>query len=183
MGRAASRVLGFALCMALAACSTARRSGDPLGAALAERKLMVPVEGIAPREVPDTFHAARDGGARTHRATDIMAPEGTPVVSADDGRVFKLGENRRGGLTVYATDPEQRFLYYYAHLRAYRRGLREGMPLSRGTVIGYVGHTGNASADAPHCHFQVMAFEPQRWWDGRAIDAKPYFCTAGRAQN
>ena len=164
----------------LNACGTTHYPNDPMGGALRARRLMVPVEGITPDDVPDTFHAQRDNGRRTHRASDIMAPEGTAVVSADDGQVFKLRENRLGGMTLYATDPEQRFLYYYAHLSGYRRGLQEGMRIRRGTVLGYVGHTGNALASAPHLHFQVMEFAPRRWWDGRAIDARPYLATAGR---
>jgi peptidoglycan LD-endopeptidase LytH len=172
------------LCVVMtSACGTTRRGTDPLGAALQARRLMVPVEGVAPDEVADTFFAPRDGGRRTHGASDIMAPEGTPVVAADEGRIFKIRQNRLGGLTLYATDPSQRFLYYYAHLSHYRSGLSEGLRIDRGTVLGYVGHTGNASANAPHLHFQVMEFELPRWWDGRAIDARPYFLTPGRVTN
>lgn len=168
------------LCVVCAACSTTRTTGDPLGEALRARRLMVPVDGVEPSEVPDTFWATRDGGARTHRASDIMAPEGTAVLSADDGHVFKISQNRLGGLTIYATDSSQQFMYYYAHLRAYRDGLREGMRVKRGTLLGYVGHTGNASANAPHLHFQVMECDLKRYWDGRPIDARPYFSATGR---
>jgi murein DD-endopeptidase MepM/ murein hydrolase activator NlpD len=170
------------LCTIIAsACGSTRHPVDPLGNALRARRLMVPVDGVSPADIPDTFYAVRDGGQRTHRASDIMAAEGTAVVSADDGRIFKIRQNRLGGLTLYAIDPDQQFMYYYAHLRAYRRGLSEGMRVARGTVLGYVGHTGNASASAPHLHFQVMEFEPKRWWDGRPIDARPYLATRGRA--
>lgn len=174
--------LGMILCCSLlSACGTTRHPTDPLGDALRARRLMVPVDGVAPNDVPDTFHAARDGGRRTHRASDIMAPEGTRVVSADDGQIFKIHDNHLGGHTIYATDPTRQFIYYYAHLRDYRSGLEEGAQISRGTVLGYVGHTGNASASAPHLHFQVMEFTSPRWWDGRPIDARPYLTTPGRA--
>ena len=76
---------------------------------------MVPVVGVSPRDLRDTFNDARDGG-RTHRATDIMAPRGTPVVAAIDGEVVRLQQNGAGGITAYLTDRERRYIYYYAHL-------------------------------------------------------------------
>ncbi|HEY0969545.1 MAG TPA: M23 family metallopeptidase [Gemmatimonadales bacterium] len=146
------------------------------------RQLMVPVAGVEPHRLSDTFSAPRDGGARTHRAIDIMAPRGTPVLAADDGRVLRVSHNRLGGLTIYAIDDEERFVYYYAHLDRYRDGLRGGMRIARGEVIGYVGSTGNASASAPHLHFQAMRYRPGRYWDGEPVNPLPYLAIAGRPQ-
>ena len=134
---------------------------------------MVPVAGVAPSEVQDTFNAPRDGGARRHHALDIFAPVGTPVLSADDGVVLAMKNNRLGGLVIYATDPERRFVYYYAHLNAYREGIGKGTRLARGQVIGYVGTTGNAPKNTPHLHFAVYRLTPEKhWWEGTPID--PY---------
>ena len=142
---------------------------------------MVPVAGVSPDEVPDNFRAPR-GRARIHRAVDIPAPRGTPVLSADDGRVLRLHRNRKGGLTIYATDTSERLVYYYAHLSAYRRGLTKGAPLVRGEVIGFVGTTGNAHRREPHLHFQVLVrSKGGRPWGGNAIDPRPLFTRAGRA--
>jgi murein DD-endopeptidase MepM/ murein hydrolase activator NlpD len=142
---------------------------------------MVPVAGVSPGEVGDDFRAPR-GGGRIHHAVDIPAPRGTPVLSADDGRVLRLHRNGRGGLTIYATDTSGRFIYYYAHLSGYRRGLRAGTRLVHGQVIGFVGTTGNARRSGPHLHFQVMV-RPQdgRPWGGKPIDPRPLFTRAGRA--
>ncbi len=146
---------------------------------LRDRKLMVPVDGVSPDRVPDTFYAKRDG-SRIHRATDIMAARGTPVIAADDGRVLKLRSNENGGITIYAVDPKGRFVYYYAHLDHYRDGLREGEPVEKGELLGYVGTTGNAPANAPHLHFQIMRLRAtDRWWDGVPIDPLPYLAKAG----
>jgi murein DD-endopeptidase MepM/ murein hydrolase activator NlpD len=81
--------------------------------------------------------------------------------------VVKLFLSVPGGRTIYQFDPNQNFAYYYAHLDAYAEGLREGMPVKRGDLIGYVGTTGNAPADAPHLHFAIFRLGPEkRWWQG-----------------
>jgi putative YhbY family RNA-binding protein len=146
---------------------------------LGARALMVPVAGVRPDRVPDTFNSARSGG-RVHRAVDILAPRGTPVLAADSGRVYRMRANALGGITIYATDPGERFVYYYAHLDHYRDGLAEGVPVAKGEVLGYVGTTGNAPPDTPHLHFQVMRIrEARRWWDGIPVDPRPYFAFSG----
>jgi len=148
---------------------------------LGARRLMVPVAGVAPSKLTDTFNAPRDGGRRRHNALDILAPIGTPVLSADDGVVLALRSNRLGGRVIYATDPARRFVYYYAHLSRYHPSLGPGQALRRGDVIGYVGATGNADPRVPHLHFQVMAFPPDnRWWTGTPIDPLPYLASPGR---
>ncbi|MDP1891713.1 MAG: hypothetical protein Q8K55_12550, partial [Gemmatimonadaceae bacterium] len=64
---------------------------------LVERGLMVPVEGVSPEKVPDTYSQAREGGARTHQAVDSLAKRGTPVLSADGGVVLRLVKSTLGG--------------------------------------------------------------------------------------
>ena len=139
------------------------------------RGLLVPVAGVAVSQLTDTFDEGRDGG-RVHRALDILAPRGTPVLAADDGRVLRVRPNALGGNTVYATDPAGRVVYYYAHLDAYRAGLAEGQTIARGDVLGTVGTTGNAPKDTPHLHFQVMGMPADgKYWDGDAINPYPLF--------
>ena len=139
------------------------------------RGLLVPVAGVVASQLRDTFDEGRDAG-RVHRALDILAPRGTPVVAADDGRVLRVRQNALGGNTVYATDPAGRVVYYYAHLDAYRPGLAEGAVIARGDVLGTVGTTGNAPKDTPHLHFQVMRMPPDgKYWDGDAINPYPLF--------
>ncbi|MFL5616914.1 MAG: M23 family metallopeptidase [Gemmatimonadaceae bacterium] len=139
------------------------------------RGLLVPVAGVAVSQLSDTFDEGREGG-RVHRALDILAPRGTPVLAADDGRLLRVRPNALGGNTVYATDPQGRVVYYYAHLDAYQPGLVEGATIARGDVLGTVGTTGNAPKDTPHLHFQVMRMPPDgRYWDGDAINPYPLF--------
>jgi len=140
-------------------------------ARLRARDLLVPVEGLEPRQLRDTFRDARTG--HVHEALDIIAPRGTPVLAVDDGIVRKLFTSRYGGLTVYQFDPSEMYCYYYAHLDRYAEGLKQGAFLRRGGLVGYVGTTGNAAKTIPHLHFAVFKLGPEkRWWQGAALN--PY---------
>jgi murein DD-endopeptidase MepM/ murein hydrolase activator NlpD len=135
--------------------------------------LLVPVEGIKASQLTDTFGQPR-GKERRHEALDIMAPKGTRVLATADGKVVKLFNSKPGGLTVYQFDPSGSYAYYYAHLDRYAQGLKEGMELKRGDLVGYVGSTGNASTEAPHLHFALMQLGPEKqWWKGTAVDPYP----------
>lgn len=136
-------------------------------------KLLVPVQGIKSAQLTDTFYQPR-GEQRQHEALDIMAPTGTPVIAVADGKVVKLFQSKPGGLTVYQFDPSEQFAYYYAHLDRYADGIAEGMEVKRGTVIGYVGVTGNSDPNAPHLHFAVVALTAEKqWWKGTPINPFP----------
>jgi murein DD-endopeptidase MepM/ murein hydrolase activator NlpD len=143
--------------------------------------LMVPVDGISPEKVRDSFYEARAGGERTHQAIDILAPRGTPVLAATDGKVVKLKRGSIGGITIYSTDAAGKFWYYYAHLDRYAEGIAEGTKLMQGDVIGYVGTTGNAPKDTPHLHFQVMRVDGGRpgSLSGEPIDVRQFFVFRG----
>ncbi len=146
--------------------------GDDL-AELRRRRLAVPVEGVTREELLDTFDDPR-GGSRTHLAIDIMAPRNRAVVAVEDGTVARLFRSNAGGISLYQFGPDGRFAYYYAHLEGYAPGLAEGDAVRRGQVIGYVGTTGNAPADAPHLHFAIFRLTPERrWWQGEPINPYP----------
>jgi murein DD-endopeptidase MepM/ murein hydrolase activator NlpD len=150
-------------------------SGEEAVTYLLARVLAIPVAGKTVDRLQDTFDEGRDGG-RVHRALDILAPRGTPVLAADSGRILRVKSNALGGNTIYATDPQERIVYYYAHLDAYQRGLTEGLVVARGDTLGFVGTTGNAPKDTPHLHFQVMRMPPDgKYWDGEAINPYPLF--------
>ncbi len=146
---------------------------------LRSRELMVPVHGVRPSELVDTYTARRSGG-RTHNALDILVRRGTPVVAADAGVVRRISTNALGGKTVYVVDQAQRFVHYYAHLDNYARGLREGQQVRRGDLLGYVGSTGNAPANAPHLHYQLLRYRATRmWWTGDPVNPLPYLTVRG----
>ncbi|MES1242060.1 MAG: M23 family metallopeptidase [Acidobacteriota bacterium] len=137
---------------------------------LRQRNLVLPVQGITPEKLQNTFDEARSGG-RVHEALDILAPRNTPVLAVEDGRIAKLFTSKQGGLTIYQFDPTEAYAYYYAHLERYADGLQEGIVLRRGQVIGYVGTSGNAPPETPHLHFAIFRLTPEKhWWEGDPIN-------------
>jgi murein DD-endopeptidase MepM/ murein hydrolase activator NlpD len=142
--------------------------------------MTIPVAGVAPSALVDSFGDARDGGDRVHGAIDIPAPRGTAAIAAGDGRVEKLFESRLGGHTLYQRSADGGTVYYYAHLDGYAPGIAEGLALRRGQQIGFVGSSGDADPAAPHLHFEVHRMAPgERWWQGTAVN--PYPLLAGAA--
>lgn len=138
----------------------------------------IPVLGVTRDQLRDHFNDPR--GGRPHRAIDIAAPRGTPVIAAIDGTVLKLFLSRAGGITIYELDPEQKLVYYYAHLDSYAPAIAEGRQLKRGEVIGFVGTTGNAPPNAPHLHFAIEKLpSPKEWWKGEPINPYPILTSRG----
>lgn len=147
------------------------------GGSLDGRSLVVPVQGIRPDQIQNTFDDSR-GGGRVHEAIDIMAPRNTPVVAIEDGRIAKLFTSAQGGLTIYQFDPGETHSYYYAHLERYADGLKEGDRVRRGQVLGYVGTSGNAAPSGPHLHFAIFRLNEQKnWWEGTPVN--PYMVLRG----
>lgn len=144
--------------------------------------LAIPVPGVKPNQLVDTYSQARANG-RVHDAIDIMAPEGTPVLAAADGTIEKLFfSNGGGGIAIYERSVDGKWMYYYAHLQGYAPGLHESQQVKQGQVIARVDHTGDAVASAPHLHFAINRMQPgQRWWQGEPIN--PYPLLAGQKAN
>jgi murein DD-endopeptidase MepM/ murein hydrolase activator NlpD len=113
------------------------------------------VRGVRVRQVANTWGAERSEGRR-HEGQDIFAPKGTPVYSATEGYVWRVGQNRLGGNVVYVVGAGGRG-YYYAHLDAFAPEISAGDYVTPETVLGYVGTTGNAAGTPPHLHFGVYA--------------------------
>lgn len=135
--------------------------------------LIIPVAGVRPDQLLDTFDDARSEG-RVHDAIDIPAPAGTPVVAAADGQIAKLFQSEKGGTTIYQSSSDRKLIFYYAHLQQYAPGLTEGMSVKQGQVIAYVGDTGNAGAGNYHLHFSIaIVSDPKRYWEGTNINPYP----------
>jgi len=165
------------------ALSTAAPAPSDATAVAHLRALYFPVAAGDSIRLDDSFDAPRDGGTRRHQAIDILAPKGTPILSAGDGRILRLSKSVKGGITVYATDLEQQFVYYYAHLDRYHPSVYAGKPLMRGDTLGFVGTTGNSPKDVPHLHFQIMRMPKDgKFWSGDPVNPYPLLRQSGIAQ-
>jgi len=142
--------------------------------------LAVPVAGVSRDRISDNWLDPRDGGARQHHGTDIVVPEGTPVLAAAPGRIEKLFDSRLGGTTLYERSPDGHWQYYYAHLAGYAPGIHEGQGVRTGEVIAYAGDTGDAGPGNYQLHFGLSYMRPgDGWWQGTPIN--PYPLLAGKA--
>ena len=118
-----------------------------------DTKLSMPLPEVKKSQIANTWGAPR-GDGRSHEGQDIFAPRGTPILSATTGYVVKIGEDNLGGHTVSVIGDGGR-KYYYAHLDSYAPNLEVGDYVTRKTVLGYVGSTGNADGTPPHLHFGI----------------------------
>ncbi len=139
----------------------------------APNQLIIPVAGVRPDQLRDTFSENRSEG-RVHDAIDIPAPWGTAVLAAADGKIVRLFNSERGGITIYQLSTDNKFIYYYAHLDRYAEGLTEGHFAKQGETIAYVGDSGNAGVGNYHLHFSIaIVSDPRRYWEGLNINPYP----------
>lgn len=85
-----------------------------------------------------------------------MTARGTPVVAVVDGAIRSTNptDTGLGGITIHLKGTDGN-VYYYAHLSAIEGGIKAGVQVEAGQVIGYAGNTGNASGGAVHLHFEI----------------------------
>lgn len=117
--------------------------------------LAVPVDGVRAARISDTWGASR-GSGRRHEGVDIFAPRGTPVRSPTHGVVISIRDSGLGGRQVWIRGPAGE-RHYYAHLDDWAPGLARMDIVAPGTVLGYVGDTGNARGTPPHLHYGIYA--------------------------
>lgn len=120
-----------------------------------------PVQGGA--SFIDSWGFPRSGG-RKHKGVDMFAPRNRPLVAVVDGKV-KLSSNSLGGLTVHLYS-DNGTVYYYAHLESQNTNLQSGQRVSKGTIVGYVGNSGNARYTSTHLHFEIRP-------GGKAVNPYP----------
>ena len=146
---------------------------DSQAVVISSESIIIPVVGVKAEQLQDTFKDSRSQN-RVHDAIDIMAPRGAAVVAAVDGKIAKFFDSEKGGITIYQFGRDEKTVYYYAHLDRRAETLREGETVKQGTVIGYVGDTGNSGAGNYHLHFAIWTVDdPKRYWDGTNINPYP----------
>ena len=160
------------------------RCGDEDGAIadLADSGALIPVAGVQPGELVDSYRFKRSRG-RPHQAIDILKPIGTPIVAATDGVIVAIRQNRLGGKVVEQLDESGCIGWYYAHLDDYAPGLEEGQLVTKGTLIGFVGDTGNAKGGPPHLHLGAshLADKPGKFAWKKPLNPYPMFVVPERS--
>ena len=120
-----------------------------------------PVQGGA--SFIDSWGFPRSGG-RSHKGVDMFAPRGTPVVAVVDGRI-KFSSNSLGGLSTHLY-ADNGTVYYYTHLDGHPSNISSGQRVEKGTIVGFVGNSGNARYTSPHNHFEIRP-------NGKAVNPYP----------
>ena len=125
------------------------------------QQLCMPVEGASNSDYnPKTFWYYPWGKSITHKGVDIFAKKGTLVHSSTLGIVMYAGTMGRGGKCVITLGPKWR-LHYYAHLDEIKTKVFSFV--SKKTLIGTVGNTGNAKGTPPHLHYAIATVLPYPW--------------------
>lgn len=109
--------------------------------------------GVDLKNISPNFGVPRSGG-RSHAGEDIMATKGTPIISPTVAVVLRTGYGDSAGHYVYTANPGGE-TFVYMHLDKIGEGVTPGVELAQGSLIGYVGNTGNASGGAAHLHFEI----------------------------
>lgn len=159
--------------------------GQQQGHPLMDRTMVFPFPSSARYDTfYDSWGDSRNwqGQRTSHEGTDILAPAGTPIVSAAPGTVVKYGWNTLGGYRVtIQLDQYPSYRYYYAHLDHYAPGLYLGAKISSGQLLGYVGSTGEGPERTegrfvPHLHFGIYGpsgavnpFPILKFWESNKV--------------
>ena len=118
---------------------------------LMSTRFVFPVGGKT--DVGGDFGAFR-ADTHVHQGNDLFADFGTPVVAVADGTLANVGTLPISGnrLWVYADSGDQ---FFYAHLSAFAPAAVNDRHVEKGTILGYIGNTGDAEPTPPHLHFEI----------------------------
>ena len=110
------------------------------------------------------------GYTKMHTGTDFAAPMGTPIMASGDGKVIKAGWCGGGGNCVKIRH-NSTYQTVYAHMSKFGRGIKRGVRVKQGQIIGYVGSTGLSTG--PHLHYEVIE-------NGRKINSQKLKLPSGK---
>ncbi len=110
------------------------------------------------------------GYTKMHLGTDFAAPTGTPIMASGDGKVTKAGWCGGGGNCVKIKH-NSTYQTVYAHMSKFGRGIKKGVRVKQGQIIGYVGSTGLSTG--PHLHYEVIE-------NGRKINSQKLKLPSGK---
>ena len=111
-----------------------------------------------------------DGFNKMHRGTDFAAPLGTPIMASGDGIITKSGWCGGGGNCVKIKH-NSTYQTIYAHMSKFASGIKKGVRVKQGQVIGFVGSTGKSTG--PHLHYEVIV-------DGKRVNSQTLKLPSGK---
>ena len=132
------------------AAAKAKRKADAVKRRLTSRSIVFPVYGDA--RPADDFGGPREIGP--HQGNDIFAPFGAPVLAVADGTLEKVGTLPISGNRLWLRT-KKGDTFFYAHLSAFSPDAVDGREVKAGTILGFVGNTGDAEPTPPHLHFEI----------------------------
>jgi murein DD-endopeptidase MepM/ murein hydrolase activator NlpD len=140
-----------------------------------------PVYG--PCSFGDTFGAPRgDIASGWHHGEDIFGQLGTPLLAVADGTIFSAGWNDIGGYRLWLRDRDGNE-FYYAHLSAFSPFAVNGRQVKAGTVIGFMGNSGDAQTTPYHLHFEIHPVGMLYLGYDGAVRAYPYLTAWRRLED
>ncbi len=112
-----------------------------------------------------------DGFNKMHRGTDFAAPMGTPIMASGDGVITRARWCGGGGNCIKIRH-NSTYETVYAHMKNFARGIKEGLRIKQGQIIGFVGSTGKSTG--PHLHYEVIK-------NGKRINSQKLKLPSGKA--
>jgi murein DD-endopeptidase MepM/ murein hydrolase activator NlpD len=116
-------------------------------------KIIFPVKGPINLNRINPFGEPR--GSRKHLGIDIFAPIGRPVLAPCNGKIVRITTQKNAGNYIWLLESGGRIIYEFMHLQKFAQGMNPGRRVKQGTIIGYVGKTGNVRGSS-HLHFGMM---------------------------
>tara|TARA_B100000795_G_scaffold49142_1_gene32281 strand:+ start:133 stop:1437 length:1305 start_codon:yes stop_codon:yes gene_type:complete len=114
-----------------------------------------------------------DGFNKMHRGTDFAAPSGTPIMASGSGVITRARWCGGGGNCIKIKH-NSTFETIYAHMKNFARGIKEGLRIKQGQIIGYVGSTGKSTG--PHLHYEVVV-------NGKKVNSQKLKLPSGKTLN
>ena len=129
---------------------------DEFGKSIKKSLMKTPINGA---RLSSSFGMRKHpilGFNKLHKGTDFAAPKGTPIMASGDGKVTRARWCGGGGNCVKIKH-NSTYSTVYAHMSKFARGIKEGVRVKQGQIIGYVGSTGMSTG--PHLHYEVIENE------------------------